>query len=81
MEPFPKVNPFASNDSKIIGTQFHPEVIHTPDGKQMLKNFAYEICNCKGEWEMSKFIEQTVSYVSELVSDDHVILGLSGGVD
>ena len=47
----------------------------------MLKNFAYEICDCNGEWEMSKFIEQTVSYVSELVSDDHVILGLSGGVD
>ena len=65
----------------IFGVQFHPEVIHTPDGKQMLKNFAYEICNCNGDWEMSKFIEQTVSYVSELVSDDHVILGLSGGVD
>ena len=76
------VNATIQNLEKMIfGVQFHPEVIHTPDGKQMLKNFAYEICECNGEWEMSKFIEQTVSYVSELVSDDHVILGLSGGVD
>lgn len=68
-------------DRKIYGVQFHPEVVHTPQGKEMLWNFAFKICKCTGDWEMSKFIDETVSKIQKQVGDDHVLLGLSGGVD
>jgi len=76
--------PFATMqnlDRNIFGVQFHPEVVHTPQGKEMLWNFAFKICGCSGDWEMSKFVEDTVRQVREKVGDDHVLLGLSGGVD
>ncbi len=65
----------------IYGVQFHPEVVHTPQGGAMLWNFAFRICRCTGDWEMSKFIEDTVAGIRAKVGDGHVILGLSGGVD
>jgi GMP synthase (glutamine-hydrolysing) len=68
-------------DRNIFGVQFHPEVVHTPQGKEMLWNFAFSICKCSGDWEMSKFVESTIKQVREQVGDDHVLLGLSGGVD
>jgi GMP synthase (glutamine-hydrolysing) len=68
-------------ERKIYGVQFHPEVVHTPQGKEMLWNFAFRICDCAGDWEMSKFIEANVAAIREKVGDDHVLLGLSGGVD
>lgn len=68
-------------DRRIFGVQFHPEVVHTPQGKEMLWNFAFKVCGCSGDWEMSKFIEDTVNRIRETVGDDHVLLGLSGGVD
>jgi GMP synthase (glutamine-hydrolysing) len=68
-------------DRQIFGVQFHPEVVHTPQGKEMFWNFAFKICGCSGDWEMSKFVEVTVKHVRETVGDDHVLLGLSGGVD
>ena len=71
----------SNEDKKIYGVQFHPEVVHTPDGSKILKNFAIKICDCEPDWKMSMFIENTVSHIRDLVKDEHVILGLSGGVD
>ena len=68
-------------EKNIYGVQFHPEVVHTPQGTEMLWNFAMNVCGCKGDWKMAVFIEETVRSVRERVKNDHVILGLSGGVD
>lgn len=65
----------------LYGVQFHPEVVHTPQGSEMLWNFAFRICGCKGDWEMATFIADTVSRIRAQVGSDHVLLGLSGGVD
>lgn len=65
----------------IFGLQFHPEVVHTPEGRDMLRNFALEICGCRGDWEMSQFIRENIDAIREKVGDGDVICGLSGGVD
>lgn len=61
--------------------QFHPEVFHTDEGLQMLKNFAIEICGCKADWTPASFIETAIADIRAKVGSDKVILGLSGGVD
>ncbi|PTN06329.1 glutamine-hydrolyzing GMP synthase [Mangrovibacterium marinum] len=61
--------------------QFHPEVYHTTEGTQLLKNFAVGICGCKQDWTPASFIETTVAQLKEKIGDDKVVLGLSGGVD
>ena len=66
---------------KFYGLQFHPEVVHTPRGKEILANFVYQICGCKMDWTMGSFIDQTCDEIRQQVGADHVILGLSGGVD
>jgi len=66
---------------RFYGIQFHPEVVHTPRGKEILANFAYEICGCRGTWTMHNFIEQAKADIRKQVGSDRVILGLSGGVD
>lgn len=63
------------------GIQFHPEVYHSTDGKQILANFVYGICGCSGTWSPDSFIETTVAELKNKLGDDRVILGLSGGVD
>jgi GMP synthase (glutamine-hydrolysing) len=77
-------SPFAAiADRKrhIYGLQFHPEVAHTPRGKEILQNFVYRICGSKMDWTMGSFIEQMCTRIREQVGKDHVVLGLSGGVD
>lgn len=61
--------------------QFHPEVYHTKDGKQLLKNFFVEIAKVKQDWTADSFVEETVAYLKRKIQNDKVILGLSGGVD
>jgi GMP synthase (glutamine-hydrolysing) len=63
------------------GIQFHPEVVHTPRGKEIIQNFVYGICGCQMDWTMGSFIEQTCAEIRAQVGNDHVVLGLSGGVD
>lgn len=63
------------------GIQFHPEVYHSTDGTQLLRNFVMGICGCSGTWSPDSFIETTVAELREKIGDDQVILGLSGGVD
>jgi GMP synthase (glutamine-hydrolysing) len=69
------------NDDRIFGLQFHPEVAHTPDGKTILKNFAYRICGCQGNWTMGSFINESIARVKEQVGNGSVVNALSGGVD
>src|SRR5437764_2542513 len=66
---------------KLYGLQFHPEVAHTPRGKEILQNFAYHICHCTMDWTMGSFIEEACERVRRQVGDEKVVLGLSGGVD
>ncbi len=66
---------------KFYGMQFHPEVVHTPKGVEIIKNFLYNICGCKGDWKMSDYVERAVEDIRNTVGDKKVILGLSGGVD
>ena len=70
-----------NTDKNIYAVQFHPEVTHSQFGSQMLYNFLYEVCGCKGDWVMDNFIENTVAKLREQIGDKKVILGLSGGVD
>ncbi|MGI9431572.1 MAG: glutamine-hydrolyzing GMP synthase [Myxococcota bacterium] len=63
------------------GVQFHPEVTHTPHGVDLLRNFLYEICQCKGTWRMSDFVDAECERVRARVGSERVICGLSGGVD
>src|SRR4030042_2066782 len=76
-------SPIASmgNGKGIFGLQFHPEVAHTPQGKTVLKNFAYRICGCQGNWTIGNFINESISRIKEQVSNGKVISALSGGVD
>ncbi len=66
---------------KLYGLQFHPEVAHTPRGKEILQNFVYHICQCAMDWTMGSFIEEACARIRKQVGDQKVVLGLSGGVD
>ncbi len=68
-------------DKKLFGVQFHPEVVHTPKGTEIIKNFVYIVCGCKPTWTTANFIEEQVKLIREKVGTDKVLLALSGGVD
>jgi GMP synthase (glutamine-hydrolysing) len=74
-------NAAIGNDKGMFGIQFHPEVVHTPQGKAILKNFAYNICGCKGNWTIGNFISENLVAIKEMVGKGKVISALSGGVD
>jgi len=69
------------NGAGMLGLQFHPEVVHTPQGKTIIENFLYEICACDALWTPRNFVSDSVSRVREQVGDGKVICALSGGVD
>lgn len=70
-----------SKDKMIFGVQFHPEVKHTPMGKQIIGNFLFRICGLKANWTPRNFIKQSIEEIREKVGKSKVVLGLSGGVD
>ena len=72
---------FGNPDRRIWGVQFHPEVVHTADGKRLLENFVVGICGSRREWSSDSFVETTVRELQATLDDGNVILGLSGGVD
>ena len=72
---------FASETEKIWGVQFHPEVFHSTQGTQLLKNFVVDICGGKQDWSAASFVDTTVAELKSQLGNDKVVLGLSGGVD
>ena len=68
-------------DQKLYAIQYHPEVLHTVEGKTMLSNFVLGVCGCAGDWKMDAFVENTIKEIREKVGDGKVLLALSGGVD
>lgn len=70
-----------NKEKKIYGLQFHPEVFHTEQGVDIIRNFLFKVCECKGDWTMAGYAETAIERIRETVGDRHVILGLSGGVD
>ncbi len=71
----------AHPEKKLFGLQFHPEVVHTPKGVEILRHFAFDACGCSGSWKMSEFIKTSVEAIREKVGKEHILCGLSGGVD
>ena len=68
-------------DQKLYAIQFHPEVLHTVEGKKMLHNYVYHVCGCSGDWRMDSFVEETIKQIRDKVGNGKVLCALSGGVD
>ena len=69
------------NSDNVFGLQFHPEVTHTPYGRQIIENFLFNVCECSGSWTPAKFITESIERIREQVGDGIVVCALSGGVD
>jgi GMP synthase (glutamine-hydrolysing) len=68
-------------EKKLYATQFHPEVMHTAQGKIMMKNFVYGVCGCTGDWQMDSFVKSTIEALREKIGSGKALCALSGGVD
>ena len=68
-------------DQKLYAVQFHPEVMHSVEGQQMLRNFLYNVCECAGDWKMDDFVARTIEEIRAKVGNGKVLCALSGGVD
>ena len=75
------ISAMCNKDKKIYGIQFHPEVVHTPMGMDIIRNFLFTVAACEGGWTMGRFIDESVGKIKDLVGDSSVTCGLSGGVD
>jgi GMP synthase (glutamine-hydrolysing) len=71
----------SNEEKKIYGLQFHPEVMHTEEGRKIIHNFLFNICGCKGEWTTGNFISEKINEIRSTAGDSKVICALSGGVD
>ena len=71
----------ANRHKKIYGIQFHPEVVHTPKGGKILKNFLFNVCCCSGQWTPQYFVDHALQIIQDQIGDGRVICGISGGVD
>ncbi|MDP2675443.1 MAG: glutamine-hydrolyzing GMP synthase [Dehalococcoidia bacterium] len=69
------------NDAGVIGLQFHPEVVHTPQGQTLIENFVLRICGCRGDWTPGNFIADSILRIRRQIGDGRVLCALSGGVD
>lgn len=76
-----KIAAYQAEGEPMWGVQFHPEVFHSEDGTQMLRNFVVDACGCHQTWSPASFVDTTVAELKEQIGNDRVILGLSGGVD
>jgi len=76
-----EIGAFKIKDEITYGIQFHPEVYHTTEGKEILRNFVVDICGCKQSWTPVSFVETTVTELRKMIGEEKVVLGLSGGVD
>ncbi|MBP2658003.1 MAG: synthase (glutamine-hydrolyzing) [Firmicutes bacterium] len=65
----------------IYGVQFHPEVVHTPEGMKIIRNFLFDICQCRGDWNMGSFVDQAIAAIRKQVGNKRVLCALSGGID
>jgi GMP synthase (glutamine-hydrolysing) len=70
-----------ADDARLFGLQFHPEVVHTPLGKEIIRNFLYRVCGCRGDWTPGNFIAEAVQRIRATVGSSRVLCALSGGVD
>jgi GMP synthase (glutamine-hydrolysing) len=71
----------ANEDKKFYGIQFHPEVMHTQNGSEIIRNFVRDICGCSGDWTMASYKDEAIQAIRDKVGTEKVICGLSGGVD
>ncbi len=76
-----RIGAMADSRRRIYGVQFHPEVVHTPEGSKILKNFLFRICGCTPSWTMKSFIETAIAEIREKADGAKVVCGISGGVD
>ncbi|RID83010.1 glutamine-hydrolyzing GMP synthase [Peribacillus asahii] len=75
------ISAMSDRERNLFAVQFHPEVRHSEYGNDLLKNFVFEVCGCKGDWSMENFVEVEIEKIRQIVGDKKVLCALSGGVD